>query len=120
MGLFFENGEQLEELRRAVPLPWEVTEIADPERDGVTFAFPADENLDWDDGLQRPLAEAFYDDAGEGFWEVGHVQRREREGQEVRNYVEVDMLWPLPNDIVDRLKLAAELIVEASLKDIQK
>jgi hypothetical protein len=108
MSAFFVNRDYFPILERGLPQPWEVREHEGMDESHVIFSFPAPEGLMHND-CSTDLDHHF-------FGSQKHrtlVTTRMPEGEdELKRYAEIIMPWPLPNDIYDKLRSAANLIVD--------
>jgi len=115
MSPFFEGREQFDELKDALPLPWQVIELE--EELGVTFMFPTVDGIKWSH-IGPQIAEHFQPDNRARELDVGIVPRWQGpDNEDRRTYIAVDIHWPVPDDIIVRLQQATELIVDTCLRE---
>lgn len=119
---FYHGPSDFDALESRLPTPWQVTEMTDPDRDGVTLHFPISRQIvepklfdDMRGELIENLAKhLFPDDPGQGTFDIGVlgfvVGAEQPEGA-----VEVDFEWPVPGDVPVLLESATAIIIDACI-----
>lgn len=115
---YFNSSEHFEELADHIPIPWEVDESGeDEEREGVTFTFPILEGLvsvGNSQTLLEDLAKHFYRGAKDSLLWIRDTRRVVQgeiyDDEDQQHILQVDMIWPVPDNISDLLNKARLII----------
>lgn len=114
---YFSGPEYFEDLQRALPEDWKVEQRLSGNEDSVTFLFPFipienDESIDIN--LQATLHLLDFEDGDEFLYGTGPT-RPDELPENIARHFEIDAYWPLPNDIINRLRSTSDLIIQLTM-----
>ncbi len=119
MSYYFDTPQTLEELAEYLPAPWDVD--AHTDMHGVVFdsPVPIDSETTVDtDSLGEDIIEHFLGEDEERNKDLGvGLFLMSSDTDDQVSSIEIEMAWPVPNDIAEKLRDTTKMVVEACMTD---